>query len=343
VTIRDILAATTLLLVTLIANSFIWLNGAATNPYAVLILVPMAAAMLMLPFRLAWLVMVLGVLGQLLQLQAPLPTHHQMDTHYRAMVYGQVFAALLLGVTLHILRIRIVRQQQAIRALHQRQHRDEQLVTIGTAAAQFSHEVATPIQTIQFMLEDARQRYPNDEDLQRAEQQIRRIHNLLLDWRQVAEDVRVNRVLELQVNELVQQVRDALLIARPDIRVDWHDNEYPGWVVHADRTLIPALLSLLHNAADAAPLDSKIDVSTARTDDYWQMTICNEGTPLDALKARGLGKELLPSSRGVGAGAMLSYATFERFNGDVSWRAEQASTITEVRLPVSKAVEPEND
>lgn len=37
-----------------------------------------------------WLVMGLGIAGQLWQLQAELPTHHQMDTHYRAMVYGQV-------------------------------------------------------------------------------------------------------------------------------------------------------------------------------------------------------------------------------------------------------------
>src|SRR5690554_5177007 len=228
-------------MVTVFANSFIWLNGAATNPYAVLILVPMAAAMLLLPFRLAWLIIVVGVLGQLTQLQAPLPTHHQMDTHYRAMVYGQIFAALLLGITLHILRIRIVRQQQAIRALHQRQHRDEQLVTIGTAAAQFSHEVATPIQTIQFMLEDARQRFPNDDDLQRAEQQIRRIHNLLLDWRQVAEDVRTNRVLELPVTELVHQLRDAMLFARPDIRIDWHHEVLDSAFITADLTLLPAL------------------------------------------------------------------------------------------------------
>lgn len=289
--------------------------------------------MLLLPFRLAWLIIVIGVLGQLTQLQAPLPTHHQMDTHYRAMVYGQIFAALLLGITLHILRIRIVRQQQAIRALHQRQHRDEQLVTIGTAAAQFSHEVATPIQTIQFMLEDARQRYPNDEDLQRAEQQIRRIHNLLLDWRQVAEDVRTNRILELQVNELVQQLRDALLIARPDIRVEWHDQDYLGCVVKADRTLLPAILSLLHNAADAAPLDSKIQVQTRFNDNQWHLSIRNQGEPLDALRKRGLGRELLPSSRGVGAGALLSYATFERFGGNVVWRVEQGDTLTEVILP----------
>lgn len=333
-TIRDILTAFILLLITALANSFIWLNGAATNPYAVLILVPMAAAMLLLPFRLAWLVIVVGVAGQLMQLQAPLPTHHQMDTHYRAMVYGQIFAGLLLGVTLHILRVRIVREQQALRALHQRQHRDEQLVTIGTAAAQFSHEVATPIQTIQFMLEDVRQRYPNDEDLQRAEQQIKRIHNLLLDWRQVAEDVRTHRVLELQVNELVQQVRDALLIARPDIRVHWHDDEQPGSVIQADRTLIPAILSLLHNAADAAPLDSKIDVKTQVVESTWQMIIRNEGEPLDAPRKRGLGRELLPSSRGVGAGAMLSYATFERFGGTVSWHAEAGHTVTEICMPV---------
>ncbi|WP_417666084.1 sensor histidine kinase [Pseudidiomarina sp.] len=322
-TIRDVLTALVLLTVIVIANTFIWLNGAAMNPYAVLIIVPMAATMLLLPIRLAWFVMVVGMLGQLLQLQAPLPSADQINNHYRAMVYGQVFAALLLAITLHLLRVFIVRQQQAIRGQHQRQHRDEQLVTIGTAAAQFSHEVATPIQTIQFMLEDVRQRYPNDEDLQRAEQQIRRIHNLLLDWRQVAEDVRTNRILELQVNDLVQQVRDALLIVRPDIRVMWRDDEQPGHVIRADRTLIPAILSLLHNAADAAPGDSKIEVRTEVHEQVWRMTI----------RKQGLGGELRSIRGGMGAGATLSYETFERFGGVVSWRTEQGNTVTELCMP----------
>lgn len=330
-TMRDILVAVLLVLVTVLANWAIWLNGAATNPYAVLVLVPIAASMLVLPFRLAWLVVAVGVLEQVLQLKAALPAEPALEDQYRAVVYGLVLATLLLAVTLHILRIRIVRQQQAIRALHQRQHRDEQLVTIGTAAAQFSHEVATPIQTIQFMLEDARQRYPDDEDLQRAEQQIRRIHNLLLDWRQVAEDVRLDRVLELQVNELVQQVRDALLIARPDIRVIWHDDEHPGWIVQADRTLIPALLSLLHNAADAAPLDSKIEIQTALNENQWKMAVRSESRPNSTSKVQAFG------------GKLLSYATFERFEGTVSGYADGANIVTVVALPAIYKAEPRND
>lgn len=310
-TMRDILVVFILLLVTVLAHWAIWLTGAAAIPYAVLILVPMAVAMLLLPFRWAWCVIAAGVLGQVLQLQVIVAAEPQVASQYGVVVYGQIIALLLLAVTLHVLRIRIERRQQDIRAQHQRQHRDEQLVAIGTAAAQFNHEVATPVETIRFMVENVRQRYPDDEDLQRAEQQVRRIHNLLLDWRQVAEDVRVNRVLELQVNELVQQVRDALLIARPDIRVVWHDDEHPGWIVKADRTLLPALLSLLHNAADAAPLDVKIDVQTALDDQHWQMRI---RTP----------------------GAMRNYASFERFNGTINWHTEGVSTVTVVQLPVLK-------
>lgn len=337
-TLRDILTTVLLLTLTVAAHGVIWFHGAASNPYAVLVLVLMAAAMLLLPFHLAWCVMVAGVVGQLLQLQAPLPTMHSMDTHYRAMVYGQVFAALLLGVTLHWLRWRLLKQQAALRAMHQRQHRNEQLVTIGTAAAQFSHEVATPIQTMQFMLEDARQRYPNDVDLQRVEQQIRRIHNLLMDWREVAEDVRMHRVLELPVTELVHQLRDAMLIARPDIRIDWQHEVLDNAVITADRTLLPALLSLLHNAADAATLESKIKVvATIRgnqSGSEWVLLIRNQVASNNAAKLRELGQQLQPSQQGVGAGTLLSYATLERFGGQVRWRLEHDEIVTEVTLPV---------
>lgn len=337
-TLRDSLTTVLLLIITVVAHGVIWLHGAAANPYAVLVLVPMAAAMLLLPFHLAWTVMVAGVVGQLLQLQAPLPTMHGMDTHYRAMVYGQVFAALLLGVTLHWLRTRILKQQAALRAMHLRQHRDEQLVTIGTAAAQFSHEVATPIQTMQFTLEDARQRYPNDEDLQRVEQQIRRVHNLLMDWREVAEDVRAHRVMALPVTELVGQLRDAMLIARPDVRIDWH-HEIPATDrIEADRTLLPALLSLLHNAADAAVIDSQIQVATTvqqtQTGREWQLVIRNHANHQQAAQLRELGLQLQPSQQGVGAGAFLSYATLERFGGRVRWWLDHEEIVTEVTLPV---------
>lgn len=349
---RDSIVALLLLLITLTASVVIWQHGAAANPYAVLALVPMAAAMLLLPFRLAWLVMGLGIAGQLWQLQAELPTHHQMDTHYRAMVYGQVFAALLLGVTLHWLRVRIVRQQQAIRSLQQRQHRDEQLVSIGTAAAQFSHEVASPIQTIQFLLEDVRQQYPNDADLQLAEQQVKRIHNLLLDWRQVAEDVRTHRLMPFEVHQLLQQLQDALLIARPDIHANWHDQVQQPVAVRADRTLLPALLSLLHNAADAAQATQQqlepeplahplaIEVLAALDGNDWVLTISNTGSADELPPAPQLGQQLLPSSRGAGAGTLLSYSTIERFQGRVSWRRELISSaenliqvVAEIRLP----------
>ena len=326
---RDWIIVTVLLLVTLIAHTLIWFHGAAANPYAVVLLVPIAVAMLLLPFRLAWLVVMLTMSGQLMQLIAPLPPHQQMTAHYHAMVYGQLFAAGLLGVTLHYLRLRLERQELALHALHQRQARDEQLVAIGTAAAQFSHELGNPIQAIQLLLEQSQLDQPDNDDLLQLARQTQRLQQLLHDWREVAEDVRSQRQRYFTPQQLLQQLRDAWLLIRPDMTVRWHCQTGNGQL-QADRTLLPALLSLLQNAAQASN-DGSIDVYCETGSGQWHMTIVNQTAAIPGIEQLGSG---LVASDQTGAGAFLSSATIARFNGSVHWQAANHKVMTCISLPL---------
>ncbi len=331
---RDWIIVTLLLLVTLTAHTLIWSHGAASNPYAVVLLVPIAVAMLLLPFRLAWLLVILTMAGQLLQLIAPLPVHQQMTAHYHAMVYGQLFAAALLGMTLHYLRLRLERQELALHALHQRQARDEQLVAIGTAAAQFSHELGYPIQAIQLLLEQSQLEQPNNDDLQQLCKQTQRLQQLLHDWREVAEDVRSQRQRAFTPQQILQQIRDAWLLIRPDITVRWHCEVSQGYLL-ADRTLLPALLSLLQNAAQASGEDS-IDLYCQSADGHWHITIANRS--VSPAFVEQLGSGLIPSQQ-TGAGALLSSTTIARFAGSVGWQVNGNQVITRISLPLRNDIE----
>ena len=329
---RDWLIAALLLVVTLTAHTLIWFHGAAANPYAVVLLVPIAVAMLLLPFGLAWLVVILTMAGQLMQLIAPLPGQQQMTAHYHAMVYGQLFAAGLLGLTLHYLRLRLERQELALHALHQRQARDEQLVAIGTAAAQFSHELGNPIQAIQLLLEQTLLDQPDNHELAQLGKQTQRLQQLLFDWREVAEDVRSQRQRYFSPQQLLQQVRDAWLLIRPDIAVRWHCQTGAGQLL-ADRTLLPALLSLLQNAAQASA-DGSIDVYCECSNGHWHMSIVNR--TVNAAGIEQLGQGLVPSEQ-TGAGALLSSATIARFNGSVRWQTTGHSVISRISLPLQQS------
>ncbi len=328
---RESIIVAVLLLVTLTAHALIWFHGAAANPYAVVLLVPIAAAMLLLPFRLAWLVVIVTMGGQLMQLIAPVLEHQPMTSHYHAMVYGQLFAAGLLGLTLHYLRLRLQRQELALHALHQRQARDEQLVAIGTAAAQFSHELGNPIQAIQLLLEQTQLEQPDNDDLQQLAKQTLRLQQLLNDWREVAEDVRSQRQRYFTPQQMLQQLRDAWQLIRPDITVRWHCKTGTGELL-ADRTLLPALLSLLQNAAQASD-DASIDVHCETAGGQWHISMVNRTAAAQFVEQ--LGSRLVPSAQ-TGAGALLSSATIERFKGSVHWQATENQVITRISLPLQE-------
>ncbi len=329
---RDFCTALSLLLMVVVASLYFWLDGTASNPLMIL-LVPVAAAMLLLPFGLAWMVVAGAVIGLLFQLQVELPAAMDVNSQYHASVLGQALALVLLGSTLHYLRLRTHRRNQVAHERHHDQYRHEHLVSIGTAAAQFSYEVATPIQTIQFMLEDVRQRYPNDEDLQLAEQQITRIHNLLTDWRMVAEDVRTRRLVPFNVSQLVQQLRSALLIARPDIHVRWQEDIDSNRCIPADRTLPSAILSLLHHAADAVSKSKTISISVVMEADTWVLRIVNQGLELAAEYQQRRAQVSTTTGHSLAGGGALTCATLERFLGQALWYRENGNTVTEVRLP----------
>lgn len=333
-----------LLLDIVLWNGVVVLTGGASNPFAALLLIPLVLGLLLLPVRLAMVVMCVSIVCQLLQLLFLPDTHDHgnMSSHYFAMGIGFVIAALLLTLTLLYLRGQIQQRDRDLQQLRESQLRDEQLVAIGTAAAQLTHEMATPVQSVRLLLEEltlAAERAPTPDReslaLQAAmQQQLGRMEQLLADWRGIAEDVRERRLRPIALQELVQSISELLVITRPGQRLQWQGLEsLPGASVLADRTLVPAVLSLLHNALDAAD-DGVVTLESQRLPSHWRLTIFNAGKPMARELRERLGSEFVASESGFGVGALVSYATLERFGGRVYWQAAEEGTRTLLELPL---------
>lgn len=328
-----------------LANGVIAFTGGISNPFATILLLFVVVAVLLLNWLPALIILVASIFGQIAQLWVHqwlgIVDHsgHTMGpeftAHAQGMVISFVIAAMIIWVSSLWLKQRWQRSQQVAQALRERQLRDEQLLTIGSAAAQLAHDLATPIQTMQLLHEELIEQAPYA-DWQMLNAELNKVGHSLAQWRQTADDVRSGRRHRLNVEELTQQIRQLLRVVSPQTRVQWQlDEATTKQTLICDRTLVPAIANLIINAHEAAP-ESEIEVTVTANNNvlYWQMT--NQTASADAL-ASNLGFTLQKSDKGSGAGAVISHATIERHQGQVSWHWHNGVAITNIRLPLSHA------
>ncbi|WP_158967562.1 hypothetical protein [Paraglaciecola sp. L3A3] len=327
-------------------NILIAANGAASNPFNAILLVPLVLGFMLLPYLHAAAVLVISILAQLSQLLLlPEHSHHsgQMLNHFYAMVGSFILTALLMAAVILYFRVLLARREQSIQQLREKQLRDEQLLAIGTAAAQLSHDVATPVQSIRLILEEILEQPSQSELMHNLEQQFQRVEQHLKNWREVADDVREKRQHFYQINELWQSLQHLMAVARPESPIIWQSNiDKNKAYICADRTLLPALTSVIINACEAATTTNNKQVriesllDNAGDNGSWCLNIYNQGQTLDKQAISLLGSRLLPSEHGHGIGAVLSNATIEKFKGQVNWQQQEQQMLTSVRLPLSQ-------
>ncbi len=327
----------------LVLNVFIALNGAASNPYNAILLVPLVLGLMLLPYAYAGVLLVVSMCAQLSQLtMLPEHSHHddQMLAHFYAMVGSFMLTALLMAAMVLYFRLQLARREQSIHSLREKQLRDEQLLAIGTAAAQLSHDVATPVQSIRLLLEEVLEQQPKTELILSLAQQFERVELQLKNWREVADDVREKRQHFYSLNELWQSLQHLMVVARPESNITWqqHSNDNTKQIC-ADRTLLPALTSVIINACEAAKLshNKQVKIESKVINNAWSLQIFNQGEALSKQSISQLGSRLMPSKHGHGVGAVLSNATIEKFGGEVLWKQQESHMVTTVVLPLMES------
>ena len=344
---RQIRPAPWLMLMTLLTevtviNTLIALNGAATNPFSAILLVPLVLGCMLLPYSHAAIVLLLSIASQFSQLWLlPEHSHHdgQMLSHAYAMVWGFILTSLLMAVVVFYFRVLLARREQAIHSLREKQLRDEQLLAIGTAAAQLSHDVATPVQSIRLLLEEVLEQQPQPELILSLERQFKRVEQHLENWREVADDVREKKLHTYNLNELWQSLQHLMTVARPESHILWQSNIKPSaQYIHADRTLLPALTSVIINACEAAAISEskQVTIQSSINKNLWCLQISNETNKLTKQQVTLLGSQMLPSKNGHGIGAIISNATIEKFAGEVNWQHHEQLMTTTVKLPIKE-------
>lgn len=319
--------------------SLLYLTGGLHNPFASLLLLPLTTASLLLPLGhvcALWLLAIFLYSSLLLDF-VPLTLNPPLIMIGTWLNFG-IIATLMTGF-ISFLAHQSKQKQQLISSYQDIQHRQEQILALGTLAAGTAHELGTPLSTIAVLAHDLQEQVPEElsEDMALLVQQVQQCKQLLTNMVQRVELAKIQEFSLLSAPQLVAQVLDKFQLLRPMIRVFAPINgQFEQVYVATDTTLQQAILNLLNNAADASADAVELQLHIHQQK-LW-IDICDRGLGLPAEVLNHLGQDRISTKNqqgGMGIGLLLANATLERLGGEINFLSrEGGGVIARVVLPI---------
>lgn len=302
----------------------LFLTGGASNPLVSLLLLPVAAAALILPWHLA-----AGIAGFAIVLYSFLAewfvplriadAGRATSLHLAGMWLTFVVSVVLVSWLIIRMMASIRARDAALAAAREQALRDERVVALGALAAGAAHELGTPLATMAVIageLERESGLTPSQrEDIALLRRQIAACKGIVTSLADRAGAARLEGVRAVAADrwlaELVAAWR-AQGAPRPCPLSMRGTMPAPDIVV--DTTLEQALVNLLNNAAQAGA--DAVEVVLAWDDKLLSIEVLDRGGGFpEAVLAQAGRAPLVSTTGGTGIGLMLARAAIERVGG----------------------------
>ena len=324
----------------------LYLSGGSSNPLVSYYLIPLIVSAAVLSARFTWTIAALTV-GcytllfyfyvpfDLFSMSHEMPGHSSaMGPHLVGMWINFVFSAVLISWFVVRMAATMREQQQSISRVREQGMRDEQIISVASIAAGTAHELRTPLATMTVLTDEMLEQYPElSKDLNLLQSQLSRCDSILREL--ISSTADSSKAQSATLERLFSDVLQEWRIARPEVNLDIDLPAACAAVsVCYDQSLHYALLSFLHNAADANPAD--ISLAARNLEDEVLIIIEDRGPGIPAEIAASLGSQYISRKEGgLGLGILLSSATIERLDGTVALiNRSEGGTRLEIRLPI---------
>ncbi|MDU0112020.1 HAMP domain-containing sensor histidine kinase [Psychrosphaera aquimarina] len=337
----------------LFLTALLYFSGGASNPFVSLLLLPIAIASVTLPKHLLLVVTLLAMsaYSSLLLTLSPHDLHHMnMEQHLFGMWLNFLLSAFVVVLVVASLIKAVNKQEKLVSKQREDQLRQEQLLSLGAAAAQFAHRLATPLGTVHLISEELQDIQTYDESLfNQLDQELSVCRRHLDDFRAMAEQVKNNSKQSLGSQAFINDLRQEVQLSFPSTKVIWQVGELANLSLMVAPILMPALLNLIQNAVLASntdnPNDFHIEITVAPhiANNTIVISIRDHGVGFANDTLLQLGSELVDSKHGLGMGVFLSHVTLDKLGGQLKlYNHQQGGAVAEVILPLL-AAQPELD
>ncbi|OIQ48030.1 MAG: hypothetical protein BM565_03425 [Gammaproteobacteria bacterium MedPE] len=316
-------------------------SGGATNAFVSLLLMPIVIGAVSLPTRMLAFVSLCAVIAYSALLMS-LPTHqHHMDmtNHFIGMWVNFLLSVIVVTLVVGTMSKMITNRERAIAKQREEQLKSEQLISLGVASAQVTHQLATPLANLQLLFEEIHEEFPNEEAVKAMESPLEICRNELNHFRELATAIRENKTIEISPLMLLKDIKTACNLQYPELELVTHitNDDFNAMLIQSDAMLLPAICNLLQNAVKSNQQSgvNQVELGLTATTSHVTINIRDFGGGIEA--SRSLGASLVESDKGLGMALMLSNSTFERLNGElVLSNHRELGAVASVKLPLVK-------
>ena len=324
----------------LFLSLILFFSGGATNAFVSLLLIPIAiAAVTLTPTLLAFVAFLAILSYSALLWYLPMSVMHgNMQGHFIGMGMNFLFSALVVAIVVGKMARSINQRELAIAAYRENLLKQEQVTSLGVASAQVTHQLATPIATVQLLADELREDYPDNDIISDMQSQLTRCTDSLDAFRAMVFDIKEQTIVPTNVVGLLDELLDNLQVNHPEINVELVQQQPKSTEVMADAALLPAILNLINNAVRATKANnSKKIMLISQVDSLnWQLIIRDFGVGFSLEKLKQLGVKPVNSEQGLGMAVFLSHASLERLGGKLALtNHHQGGALVTLSLPVS--------
>jgi len=224
----------------------------------------------------------------------------------------------------------------AIAAYRENLLKQDQVTALGVASAQITHQLATPITTVQLLADELHEDYPDSIIITDMQSQLKRCNDSLGAFRTMVLSIKEQTSTARKVNALLSDILENLRVNYPEISVELIKKHSENVMIMADATLLPAILNLMNNAIRATKTNasSEISLTSQVSKGSWQLIIRDYGIGFTLEKLKQLGIKPVSSEQGLGMAVFLTHASLERLGGKlVLTNHHQGGALVTLTLP----------
>lgn len=322
------------------------LSGGATNAFVSLLLLPiMIAAVTLRAKGLAYIAVLAIMAYSFLLIEMPKHSMHaiSMHEHFIGMWINFVLSTSVIALVIGTMNRALKERDSTIAKVREKQLRNEQLVTLDGAAAQITHQLATPIANLQLLFEELSEELPNNPIVSQMHTPLIQCSEQLNNFRALSAQLRLKNTQEnITAKQLQADITQSLLLQYPDQQLNWKTPCVAANLI-SDAMLLPAIVNLLQNAAIANKKQgqNKIELSWQQDNLHSEcvyLLIRDFGPGFSPLQLTKLGGQLMQSEQGMGLAVLLSNVTFERLKGSLTlFNHSDGGAVAKVKLAVAEA------
>jgi two-component system sensor histidine kinase RegB len=328
----------------LFLSFILYYSGGATNAFVSLLLIPIAiAAVTLTPLFLGAVALLAIVSYSVLLWLLPMSVMHgNMEGHFIGMWINFLFSSIVVATVVGQMARRISQKEHAIAAFREEQLKQEKIMSLGVASAQITHQLATPIATVQLLVDELSDEIPDHPVVVDLQTQLLRCSQSLTEFREMVFEIKEQTSKQVLCNDVIEEMIEHIGLNYPDVNAEFISNNNQPTLsdkakILADASLLPAILNLVNNAIRATKVSNshQIELTSVCDQKNWQLSIRDFGRGFTESTLNELGVKPVNSKQGLGMAVFLSHASLERLGGTLTLTNHRnGGALVTLKLPL---------